>query len=111
MRRDKQLTVTAGFLDKRSYIAPDGRVILYGEDWANRKLGLLARSGGRCEMHSTPWHRCAEEAADPDHIIPRSKGRDDRLRNLQALCRYHHDLKDSRKIRSDRLENRRKNGA
>ena len=79
-------------------MAPDGREILFGLDWKHRKQELLVRCGGRCE-HLEPdgyppfVRQCKNEARDPDHIVKRSKGRDDRISNLQALCGFHHDLK------------------
>lgn len=110
MRADKQATLAKGFADYRSFVAPDGREVLYKDDWDRRKTELWERCGGRCEamlevIGVTPW-RCTAEAADPHHVIRRSVKRDDRLLNLQALCRYHHDLLDERKIRSDRQERR-----
>jgi len=115
MRADKQLTEAAEFKDKDSYIAPDGREILYGKDWDARKAELARRSGGGCEQICPTLNiglkkpteielRCPAMAADPHHIIRRSVKRDDRLSNLQALCRYHHNLLDKRKIRSDKAE-------
>ena len=81
------------YLDPRSYMDKLGREVLFGEDWAARKFDLWQRANGKCEY----FVRCTSEAQDPHHIIPRSKGRDDRLSNLQALCRYHHNLMDKRR--------------
>jgi len=114
MKRDKQATVARHFKDPRSYVAPDSREVLYTKDWKARVAELKERSGGRCEqmvdgfdLHRTVggWEsrgtkdRCRSEAADPHHIIPRSKKRDDRLANLRALCRLHHNWLDPRKVR------------
>ena len=95
MKRDREQTIAKQYLDARSYMTLDGREILYGEDWRARKFDLWQRCGGKCEY----FVRCTAEAADAHHIIPRSKGRDDALANLQALCRYHHNLIDRRKPR------------
>jgi len=116
------LTIAQHYLDWRSFMRSDGSEVLYGEDWDARVADLRRRSGGQCEQQlevTTKWmegdlvktslarmERCRCEAADPHHIIRRSVRRDDRLSNLQALCRYHHDLLDERKVRSDRKENR-----
>ena len=102
MKKDAQLTELAGFADRRSYVAPDGREVLYGIDWLGRKLQLLERCGGRCEQIVSsegkfgPELRCRADAADPHHIIKRSVQRDDRLANLLALCRLHHNFLDRR---------------
>jgi len=84
----------------------DGSEVLYEEDWKARVEDLRFRSHGQCEWENADKTRCGSEAADPHHIIRRSVKRDDRLQNLQALCRYHHDLLDERKVRSDRKERR-----
>ena len=105
---DNEAKKRLGYTDKRSKVYPDGREVLYGKDWTKRKQELLARCGGRCEQLVAVWYgdwdgksepneRCRSEAHDPDHIIKRSKKRDDRLSNLQALCRLHHDLKHPEK--------------
>lgn len=97
MKRDVPATEAAGFADKRSYVCWDGREVLAGADWQARKLELWVRCKGRCEQKiGSGLLSCLHEADDPHHIIPRSKGRDDRLANLQALCRYHHNLLDKR---------------
>ena len=112
MRRDKQATEAARFEDPRSFVWKDGREQLVGLDWKMRKEELRQRAWDlgldevRCEYRNSDGVRCRSEAADPHHVSPRRDGRDDRLTNLQALCRYHHDLMDERKIRSDRKERR-----
>ena len=108
MKADREATRERHFADRRSYVAKDRREVLYGKDWAERKKELWTRCKGRCEALSDIIDGsgevvftmgCPEQADDPHHVIPRSKGRDDRLSNLQALCRYHHDLLDKRKVR------------
>lgn len=102
--RDEQAKQRLGYANKRSKVRPDGTEILYGNDWKQRKAELSARCGGRCEQivdfgtsDGEVAVRCRSEAHDPDHIVKRSKKRDDRLSNLQALCRLHHDLKHPEK--------------
>lgn len=108
MKRDKQATEVKHFIDPKSYVLKDGREVLAGLDWKQRVGELRERSGGRCEKlvsSADPMthaggqsvERCRSEAQDPDHIIKRSKGRDDRLTNLEALCRLHHELKHPEK--------------
>jgi hypothetical protein len=107
--KDPDAKVRLGYTDPDSVVWADGREWLRNADWRKRVDELRERSGGRCEYNEPGvlgWAICRAEAADPHHIIKRSVLRDDRLSNLQALCRYHHDLLDNRKVRSDRAENR-----
>jgi hypothetical protein len=106
MKRDRIATDAAKFEDPKSFIFKDGREFLAGLDWKARKHELWTRARGRCEYINSDGIRCRTEAADPHHYIPRSKGRDDRMSNLFALCRFHHNLMDTRKVRSDRKEHR-----
>lgn len=100
--RDKALKAERGYVDPKSYVRTDGSEVLYGRDWTQRKKELWKRCQGRCEWivdgHPLP-ERCRNEANDPHHRIPRSKRRDDRLLNLAALCRMHHNLLDPRRSR------------
>ncbi|SRR6266478_4633759 len=108
MKADRQKTIDQQYLNPKSFMRSDGSESLRGEDWDARKAELLRRSDGRCEYlyHTPPCEglRCTQDADDPHHVIRRSVRRDDRLENLLALCRFHHDLLDKRKIRSDRKE-------
>ena len=88
MKRDKQATMDKQYLDSRSYLDKLGREVLAGEDWAARKFDLWQRANGKCEY----FVRCMAEATESHHVIRRSKGRDDRLLNLLALCHYHHGI-------------------
>lgn len=106
--KSPELKAERGYTDPKSFVRPDGTEVLKGEDWKRRKLELWARCGGRCEKQSPwkvwPWsgpamERCTADADDPHHVILRSKGRDDRLENLLALCRNCHRQLDRRKTR------------
>lgn len=92
--------------DPRSYVTLDtNREILYGEDWKRRREECFERDKGKCQwVEESPWvcstwiypsHGavCGNPANDADHIIKRSKQRDDRLSNLRSLCRFHHNLR------------------
>ena len=99
--RDEAEKKRRGYKHPRSVVRLDGSEVLHGADWRKRRDELRERSDGRCEetVPYTSNQRCWKEAADPHHIVCRSKWRDDRLSNLQALCRDHHDLLDQRKVR------------
>ncbi len=89
MKVDRQATAARKFHDKRSYVAPDGRDVLYGRDWDDRRYELLLRSGGQCERIIL-GSRCWRDAEDPHHVTLRSILRDDRMTNLLAVCRRCH---------------------
>jgi hypothetical protein len=103
LKRDRQATEARHFLDKKSYVAPDGREVLYGLDWKMRKQELLKRSLGRCERFSIlgkshdAW--CRAEGGEPHHIKKRWPLRDDRLENLANLSHWCHLAEDERKPR------------
>lgn len=98
MKADVQSTRTRNFKSPKSYVTPDGREILFDDDWDARRFQLLQRSRGQCEylIQNNGWGpiRCQREAADPHHIILRSIQRDDRLANLLAVCKHHHYVLD-----------------
>ena len=105
MKADRAKTIAQQYLDPKSFMRADGSEVLAGEDWKARIENLRQRCGGQCEHRDVagPWSiRCTREAQDPHHIIRRSVKRDDRLANLLALCRFHHDLLDFRKPRWSR---------
>jgi 5-methylcytosine-specific restriction endonuclease McrA len=93
----------------RSRIYRDGREKLVGKDYIARVREVLERDGGKCQWPCTFVNRapgksnyandaiaevpCNQPADDVDHIVKRSKGRDDRASNLRSLCRAHHDLR------------------
>jgi hypothetical protein len=101
-KADRQLTEQRQFAERKSYVCKDGREVLYGLDWKRRVKELAKRCGGRCEYEmcpsgpsDAPMERCLREAADPHHIKLRSRGRDDRMSNLLAVCRHHHQILDA----------------
>jgi hypothetical protein len=107
MKSDRLATISRCFKDTRSYVCPDGREILYGEDWDERVYELLQRSRGQCEYMipvqlQKPEIRCSREATDPHHNTLRSVSRDDRLAKLTALCRHHHMVVDREQRRAKR---------
>lgn len=104
MKRDIQATEAKNFQDPRSYVAKDGREILYGKDWAERKWQVWMRGNGKCERMVEPNVRCRNEMAEPHHKVKRSKLRDDRMSNLEGLCHLHHDILDPRKPRWSKHE-------
>ena len=110
LKRDPEATRAAHFENHLSYIAPDGREVLYGVDWIARKYQVWCRGGGKCEQRlesvvlakESRWvnvdERCRSEMAHVHHKIKRSKQRDDRLSNLEGLCKLHHELKHPEKM-------------
>ena len=107
--RDEALKAARGYVEPGSFVRRDGSEKLVGRDWRKRVGELEERSGGVCEYRApSVWvalgvHRCAAAASDPHHVVRRSVRRDDRLSNLQHLCRPHHDALDPRKVRSGKL--------
>ena len=96
-RKDDQATMDQQFLSPDSYVTMDGREILAGKDWTARKYMVWCRAHGKCEIKG-----CSNAMDDAHHIIPRSKGRNDLLENLMAICRHHHILIDRRQVRWSR---------
>ena len=95
-RRDEQATAAKHFKDPGSFVFKDQREWLEGEDWDDRRFELLQRSRGQCEYTITSHmdghtSRCCKDAQDPHHKVLRSIARDDRMSNLLAVCRPHHD--------------------
>lgn len=71
-------------------VTDDGREILTGKDWTNRKREVWERDGKRC-THCFRRLRILEFDADHINLRGMSGGkRDDRLENLRILCRQCH---------------------
>lgn len=63
-------------------------------DWAKRRLKVLARDGGRCQLREKPGEPiCGARGNEVDHI---QRGDDHSLENLRVLCRMHHAVKSAR---------------
>jgi hypothetical protein len=107
MLRDNEEKKKRGYTNDKSIVWMDGREKLYGEDWTKRKEELFNACGGRCQQidpcpsfgvvdkRCTTWFANIKQM-DAHHVQKRSKNRDDRMRNLLALCRYHHRKLDPR---------------
>jgi 5-methylcytosine-specific restriction endonuclease McrA len=84
----------------RIRIFPDGREKCTGYQWEKRKKEVRERADGICEGifvdAKHPVHELIQ--GDVHHLIPRSKGRDDRLSNLVYICRDLHMAIDKRKV-------------
>lgn len=117
LKRDVQATEGRCFKNSKSYVAKDGREVLCGRDWQDRKAELLARSEGRCEylipytnvLDGETSERCTQEGSIPAHIEPRYPLRDDRMSNIRHLCLFHDRLTEKqawRRVRSDKRERR-----
>lgn len=105
--RDEAEKVKRGYVEAGSFVRRDGSEKLVGRDWWTRKVELAGRSRGQCEQivyvhESYGALRCVADAIDPHHTIKRSVRRDDRLSNLEHLCRRHHIERDPRRLRSGR---------
>lgn len=97
--QDVEAKIARGYRSPHTRVYLDGREKLGGYDWKKRKGEVAKRSGGQCEYINSDGVRCPSRGHDAHHVVPRSKGRDDRLENLAHLCRFHHDLVDKRKVR------------
>ena len=100
--KDLAETKARAFQDKRSYVRNDKSEVLFGRDWTARKRELHERSNGKCEraivLRKPHAALCSGRAEEPHHVVPRSKGRDDRLANLVGLSHACHFAEDPRKI-------------
>lgn len=107
--RDIQATLGRDFKDPRSYVAADGREILYETDWQARVKEVFARDGYMCHYkieRESGVIMCGAPAEHPHHIIRRSIQRDDRLTNLMSICSSHH--RDEHPEKSTRFTKRMK---
>lgn len=75
------------YADPRSYGSVDGREYLFGKDKVRRYWNVWRRDKHRCVVCAVyiPFSEM-----EPDHIIKRSAGGDDRAENLRTLCFLHH---------------------
>ena len=87
LKCDHEATKAANFLDSSSYIHISGRLLLYGADMSAQRQKVWERDKGICGICGKPCHA---SLWDLEHIIPRSKGRDDRMENLQIS----HSMRD-----------------
>ena len=83
MKRDVERTAAAGFMDSRSFVRPDGRWECRGDDMGRVRKLVYEWDGGKCRCCGREWSWLEGEI---DHIIPKSKGRDDRPSNLRWIC-------------------------
>lgn len=101
MKRDLEKTAAANLTDTRSYIRPDGRAILFGQDMMQLRRRVYERSVDhrdyRCECFGecgTHKGRCPMRinwfTMELSHKIARSKGRDDSEANCIASCHACH---------------------
>jgi 5-methylcytosine-specific restriction endonuclease McrA len=81
---------------------PSASQLGYGREW--RKLReIVLRRQPICIVPG-----CGHSATDIDHIVPRRRGGQDVLGNLQALCHFHHSQKTA--ATDGGFGNRMKNG-
>lgn len=59
-------------------------------DWADRVKQVWKRDKGQCTWKLPSGARCPRRGSDVDH---RKNDDNHDLRNLQLLCRHHHDKK------------------
>ena len=91
-KRDHTATAAMNFKNKKSFVRLfDGALILAGKDWKAQKQAAWERDQGLCQHKIGPTRICGSVAADPHHIVKRSKGGSDNLENLISLCRIHHE--------------------
>lgn len=87
---DREATARSFFLDKRSFVALDGSLRLYGQDVSVQRHVVMVRDNFRCV-------KCgANRYVDMDHIKKRNDGGSEDLENLQLLCRACHTEKHGR---------------
>jgi len=101
MKRDVERTAAANLTDKRSYIRPDGRAVLFGDDMTQLRRRVYERSVWRNDYTCECLGECGNHKGrctvlinwftmELSHKIPRSKGRDDRETNVIASCHACH---------------------
>jgi hypothetical protein len=88
---------------KRTRVMPDGREILTGKHWQDRKLECGTRDNFHCRRCR---HYTGVFEGEAHHKIKRGMGggfRDDRLENLEWLCRECHEAEEARGLRTKML--------
>jgi 5-methylcytosine-specific restriction endonuclease McrA len=81
-RRDEVETTRCAFRDLDSYVDLDGHLHLEGEDWHMQKLRVLLRDDFRCQFCKEMIDIDGGKIADVHHILKRSDGGPDDLKNL-----------------------------
>lgn len=66
--------------------------VRYSRAFHRNRGHVRNRAQGRCEVYEGE-NRCRNPISAVDHILNRASGGTDDLVNLQAICKYHHDLK------------------
>jgi len=87
----------------RARVMLDGREVLTGAAWEQRKREVWERDEQQCqwvvEDVGYPAMICGvivgwkDARYNIDHIVKRSESRDDRASNLRVLCPYHHRMR------------------
>jgi 5-methylcytosine-specific restriction protein A len=62
------------------------------DDWPIRRVRVLRRDSYRCQARDSRGIPCGKPANQVDHIEHGDNHADS---NLQALCKWHHDVKSS----------------
>ena len=103
LKCDKLATESAKFLDLRSYVHITGRFFCFGADMSDHRKTVLKRDEYTCQKCYSAYSG-AQHMLEIDHITPRSKGRDDKISNLQTLCRPCHRQKHGRVLHFSRRQ-------
>lgn len=74
-------------------------------DWPQRVAEVWKRDRGQCTWRLPSGARCPRKGADVDHRVP---GDNHDLRNLQLLCRHHHDKKTQREAFAGRRKTKKR---
>ena len=77
----------------------------YDSRWVRLRKLVIARDKGLCQACLRQGY--VSEGTECDHILPRAKGGEDELSNLQMLCKDCHKAKTARDDReTQRMERR-----
>ena len=99
--RDEAEKQRRGYTNPRSFVRLDGSEVLHGIDWIERVCAVQERANNQCEA-TNHAELCGRLGSDAHHVIPRSRGRDDRMSNLLWLSRFCHIAEDPRKVKWSR---------